>query len=269
MPSLRFVEINGKRQNVEILENLPSQIVGHKGEIKPQITNGHISRHHATVCYNHDDESWLVTDGDSVSGVKSKNGLKTWTGETINGEITLKDVGDRVYLLYLYDTNAYLEVFATNQEQRESTSGLEDNGVKPEIDKLVVNTSLIKGQVVKVSETVSSAANNLAKVSDVQTKLSQQVKDTNIMAVANLEHLEQVDIKQDELVKRIDSVMDILDRGLNQVEDIGSKPKQFLLGFSIFCLGGLSLIFMYGFYRNVDMIMKTVFDIEQIQLEKK
>lgn len=269
MPSLRFVEINGHKQNIEILENLPSQIVGHKGEIKPQITNGHISRHHATVCYDAHNESWLVIDGDAISGATSKNGLKSINGEVIKGKITLREVGDRVYLLYLYDTNAYLEVFATNQEKMDSTSGIKNEDVKPEIDKLVVNTSLIKGEVIRVSEVANSNASHIAKVDKIQTQLSNQVKETLVTVTDNAEHLDKIDKTQDDLSGRLDAMMSILDRGLNQVEDIGNKPKQFILGFTIFSMGAIFIMFTYGVYRNLDPIVKNLFQLEQVNTDKK
>lgn len=269
MPSLRFVEINGHKQNIEILENLPSQIVGHKGEIKPQITNGYISRHHATVCYNHTDESWLVIDGSTLSGEASKNGLKDSSGNQIISKVTLREVGDRVYLLYLYDTNAYLEVFSTNQEKSQSTAGLVSEDINPHVDKLTVNTSIIKSEVMRIAEVASSNKAHIDEVDKVQSQLTSQVKETLVTVTDNVDHLNKIDKTQDVLSNRIDSMMDILDRGLNQVEDIGSKPKKFLLGFSIFCLGGISIIFMYGFYRNLDPIIKTMFRIENSIENKK
>lgn len=234
MPSLRFVEINGTRKSSEILENLPSQIIGHKGEIKPQITNGHISRHHATVCYNENDESWLVIDGNTITGVESKNGLRDSQGHPIVGKTTLKDVGDRVYLLYMYDTNAYLEVFNTAREKLDGTSGLEDDDIEPEISKLSVNTHLLKDEVCTA------------------LKLAQTNKET----------LTTVSEKNVELSGKVATLMAVLDQGLNQVEEIGNKPKQFILGFGIFSLGVVSLIVLYGVFRNVDPIVRSFFDIQ-------
>lgn len=242
MPSLRFVEINGDKQNVEILENLPSQIVGHQGEIKPQITNGHISRHHCTVCYSVENgqEKWLVIDGDMIKGASSTNGLKDKFGEKILGKATLENVGDRVYLLYLYNTNAYLEVFATEVEKVNSTQGLDPDLIQPELNRLRVNTALMKDDL----STAISLANN------------------------NKTHLDKVDKAHTEITGKIDSLFNIVERGLNQVEEVGNKPKPFIIGFSIFLVVSLLSIGVYEIYLNKKFILRQMFNLEIVEIDK-
>ncbi len=238
MPRLRFVEITADKQNIEVLENLPSQIVGHSGKVKPQITNGHISKYHATVCYqkseNGIDETWQVTDGDASTGIESKNGLRNSEGERIYYKTTLRDVGDRVNLLYIYNNNAYLEVFNTDIEKVNATSGLSEDDIKPQLSKMTVNTNLIKKDVSKVTEQVKT----------------------------NLKHLGAIDTKQTEMSIKIEGLISSLAVGLEHVEDVGSKPKPYLIGFSILITASILAIFTFGVYRNINPIIRQVFKIE-------
>lgn len=241
MPSLRFVEINGDKQNVEILENLPSQIVGHQGEIKPKITNGHISRHHATVCHSNEGgiDKWLVIDGDVIKGT-SKNGLRNKEGEKIVGKTTLENVGDRVYLLYIYNTNAYLEVFATGLEKANSTQGLETDSTEVELNRLRVNTTLMKN--------------------DLTTAIS--------MATNNKKHLEKVDKDHGELTGKINSIFTIVDKSLDRVEEVGDRPKPYIIGFTIVLIASLLGIAVHEIYLNKRAILKQLFNLEVVEVGK-
>lgn len=238
MPRLRFVEITADKQNIEVLENLPIQIVGHSGKVKPQITNGHISQNHATVCYqkseNGIEESWIISDGDTSTGIESTNGLRNSEGERIKSKVTLSDVGDRIYLLYIYNNTAYLEVFNTDFEIARSTNGLTEEDLKPQLSKITVNTNIIKKEVSTVTT---------------------QVKD-------NLKRLGDLDVKQTELSIKIDSVLNSLAVGLDKVEDVGSKPKPYLIGFSILLSATILSIFTFGVYRNINPIIRQLFQIE-------
>lgn len=229
MPRLRFVEITADKQNVEILENLPSQIIGHKGKVKPQITNGHISKHHATVCFLTDgiDDSWLVIDGDVIAGVQSTNGLRDSEGEKVTGKVTLRDPGDRVYLLYMYNTNAYLEVFNTEIEKVNATNGLDEEDIKPQLSKISVNTSILKNEVVSVN---SQVQDNKVQIGSLNSKL--------------------------------DGIISSLAVGLDHVEEVGSKPKVFITGFTIIFTAVILSIMSFGIYRNINHIIRQVFHIQ-------
>lgn len=121
MHYLRFIEINGNDRRVQALDK-DLHIIGHSGDIKPQLCNGRISRRHATIVHNRNNSSWTITDG--VGDRKSSNGI--WRGsslgERIEGSIDIAEVGDRVYLLPGDVLCAYVEVIRADEPSRETDS---------------------------------------------------------------------------------------------------------------------------------------------------
>jgi prefoldin subunit 5 len=105
---LQFVEILNADRHTELLEG-DRHIVGHKGDIVPQLCNGRISQRHATIARI--GRQWLVVDG--YEGKPSTNGLWAVTEGRIDKGM-LANVGDRIYLLRDVDaaTECYLEVVA-------------------------------------------------------------------------------------------------------------------------------------------------------------
>ena len=258
MTSLRFVEVNGDEQNIEILENVPFQIVGHKGEIKPLISNGHISRFHASVCHNFDYgiNLWTVTDGNLRTGELSRNGLMNKDGEKIIGSITLENVGDKVYLLYMYDTIAYLEVFVTDVEKVRTTSGLSDEeNLGHKLNKINVNNAIIKNQLV---DTLSSINKSQVTKAEIITKLDT----TSENVETNKANIESLGRSNAALNDKVNLRSTLLEQGLNHVEEIGSKPKIFIMGFSIMIVATVLGLLSYGLYQNLDPIMKSIFKLE-------
>lgn len=259
MASLRFVEINHDKQNIEILENLPSQIVGHKGEIKPKISNGHISRRHATVEFSEVDgnPTWVITDGDNVSGEASRNGLRDKTGEVILSKITLKDVGDRVYLLYMYNTLAYIEVFTTEIEKVRATKGVDEiDLIAAKVTKLEVNNALVKSQL-------SSTQQALDNSNHCELELKSKLAETSKAVKTNREQIDSIGRSNSELSNKVDGMLLILEKGLNQVEDVGTNPKPFIIGFAIMLSATLISVFTFGVYINIRPIMESLLKTDQ------
>lgn len=258
MTSLRFVEVNGDKQNIEILENLPIQMVGHQGQVKPKISNGHISRYHATVChkFQYGINIWEVLDGNERTGELSRNGLFDKDGDKVPGPVTLENVGDRVYLLYMYDTIAYLEVFVTSEEKVRYTSGLEsENALDHKIAKLDVNNVIIKNQLVSTQELLDKSE---VTKSEMIGKLDVTSQDVAVNR-ANIENLGKSNAALNE---KINTMSILLEQGLQHVEEIGSKPKIFIAGFSIMLAATILSVFSFGLYQNINPIMKSIFKIE-------
>lgn len=241
MPSLRFVEVNGDKQNIVVLKNLPSQIVGHQGEIKPKISNGHISRQHCTIKYQ-EPGSWLVIDGNDTVGGESRNGLLTIDGKKVVDKVTLSDPGDRAYILFLHNTSAYLEVFNTDEEKSFITSGVRDCDLDHQLAKMAVNSTLLKGEVNAISDIVLDNKNRIEQTGN---------------------QINQVEVRQKEQASKMDAMFSLLEEGLNHVEDVGTKPKVFVTGFLIVISASIMSLGLYGVYRNLDPIINTLFQIEQ------
>lgn len=109
---LRFVERSKGRENKTPIEKFPC-VIGHHGDIKPEILNGHISGKHCTVRYDLKSRSYFVEDG--TEGKPSSNGIY-FHGEKVD-LATLKISGDRVYLLRLISgEEGYLELFKPGTE---------------------------------------------------------------------------------------------------------------------------------------------------------
>jgi hypothetical protein len=109
---LRFVERSKGRDHKTPIEKFPC-VIGHQGNIKPEILNGHISGKHCTVRYDLKSRSYIVEDG--AEGKPSSNGIY-FHGEKVD-IATLKVSGDRLYLLRLISgEEGYLELFKPGNE---------------------------------------------------------------------------------------------------------------------------------------------------------
>lgn len=258
MTSLRFVEVNGDQQNIEILENTPIQMVGHQGQVKPKISNGHISRFHATVChkFEYGINIWEVSDGNERTGELSRNGLFDKDGDKIAGPITLENVGDRIYLLYMFDTIAYLEVFVTAIDKVRYTSGLESaDALDHKIAKLDVNNSILKNQLVNNQEAIHNSEVTKEAIIGKLDVTSQNVE-------VNKANIESLGKSNAVLTEKLNTMSILLEQGLNHVEEIGSKPRIFIVGFAIMITATMLSVFSYGLYQNINPIMKSIFKIE-------
>ena len=114
MLNLRFIEINNGEIRQQEINKYPC-IVGRKGTVIPLISNGALSQEHCTIDFNFKEQVWTVVDG--TKDQKSSNGIYRYDRRTLeiarveNGQISIINEGDRVYLLNKMDgTCAYLEL---------------------------------------------------------------------------------------------------------------------------------------------------------------
>ena len=108
---LRLVEKVGDRVVETPIDKFPC-VIGHQGNIAPQICNGMISKRHCTIAYKIELGCYEITDG--ADGVASTNHIYFGNGgesEQVD-RATLKTPSDRVYLIRLTTgTEAYLELY--------------------------------------------------------------------------------------------------------------------------------------------------------------
>jgi hypothetical protein len=108
---LRFVEKVGSKVVDTPIDKFPC-VIGHQGDIAPQICNGMISKRHCTVVYNIDSSCYDVIDG--ADGIPSTNHIYFGDGgesEQVD-RATLKNPNERLYLIRLTTgTEAYLELY--------------------------------------------------------------------------------------------------------------------------------------------------------------
>jgi len=225
MLKLQFVEIANSHSEKIILENLPSQTVGHAGTIKPKISNGHLSRIHCTIVFYSALCCWRVTDGSLDNQSPSRNGLWNKEGNKIEGHIMLSNLGDRVYLLKIPDNEAYLEVVDDSLPELKSRS-----------------TSGLEIQIAELTTTAEKVANN---VSDVKQAV-----------VSNREGIEQVKKTSDALDSKVNLMMTTLNSSLDRIEDIGSKPRLYLTGTMVATLMIFTAVSLFTFYSHVDDFVK-------------
>lgn len=158
MLDLRFVEVEGDRKEVQLIQKFPATIGKSRDRRIPPpyhtstlIETPLVSGFHCTVTFDLVTDVWTVTDG--VGGVRSTNGLYGQVGGEFIGlgaGFVLRDAGDRVYLLNTTDgRQAYLEVFNVSSiDEARSTQGLEPALIKlrEEVD-LKISEGVERGKV--------------------------------------------------------------------------------------------------------------------------
>ena len=227
MLNLRFVEFAGDNTTQQDIPNNKTNMIGHEGNIKPQISNGRISRKHCTVNYDHATDSWLVIDGNTITGQNSRNGLFTISGERILGKVTLTEPCQRVFLLAMGNNQAYLETYVADEK-----TGCD-----------ITRTTIdLESEVLAAKDVAEKAARNVRIVSDLVEN--------------NANNIESLQRHQSALEEKVSFMMNAIDTGLDKVEEIGTKPKPYIIGTALIlfmCVGG---IVTYSLHKNIDDIIK-------------
>lgn len=113
---VRFVEKKGSETRSTPIEKFPC-VIGHQGNITPQILNGAISSKHCTISYSIEKMAYLVDDG--AGGKASTNGI--YFGDEGDSsrcdQATLTRLGQRVYLLRVIGGDeGYVELYDAKKD---------------------------------------------------------------------------------------------------------------------------------------------------------
>ena len=224
MLKLQFVEVCKSHSEKIILEDLPLQTIGHDSDIKPKITNGHLSRKHCTIVYYSALHCWRVTDGSVDNQSPSRNGLWNKEGSKIEGHVMLSNLGDRVYLLKIPNNEAYLEVVDDSlpELKSRSTSGLE----------------------IQIAELTTTAE----KVADTVSDVKQAV-------VSNRAGIDQVKVQSEAINAKVSVLTSTLESVLDQIETVGKEPKVYFLGATVSFLMLMMALFGFAVYTNIGKIV--------------
>lgn len=245
MLNLRFIELAknnfGEYLREEVLLDFGQHkylTIGHQGDIKPKISNGHISRIHATVYHDGESNSWLVLDGNHERNRSSKNGIYNKDGDRIESSIKLFSEGERVFFINSDNCVAYLEVFESENEICD-TKGRDTAGLEIQLAHIQTKTELN-------SKKLTSVANR------VET---------------NLEAIREVHDKTTDLDQKVSLIASTVDQALDHVSELGSKPRQYITGalvaFFMVLLAMTSYILYHKMEKITDQLLRTQDRIEQ------
>jgi hypothetical protein len=187
--NLKFVELTDVDRREVVLEKKQSQIIGRDGDIKPQITDGHLSRQHARVVFTGND-TWDIHDGVST---ESHNGLfffPTGSEESIEviQMVKMSNIGERIDLLNLPKNHVYLEVVregdriinnvkekAKDQSKITAGIGLQIEALATSSEKVVTKIDQVDSnlEAIKVNHnaTIKALAVNREEISNISREL--------------------------------------------------------------------------------------------------
>lgn len=229
---LKFIELAKGETRKVTLTGL-DHIIGHEGDIKPEISNGHISRKHVRV-NQVNDNCWLISDG---IGLPSRNGLyfqdvSSPELKKVDTSVKLDKIGQRVYLLKIDGAEAFIEIFPD---------------VELVIDKPQRQTSGLEIELQKLATQTEKAVDKI------------QVATVNIAANRN---------EITELKKTNSILADKVNLALDTIEEVGNNPKKYMMGAAT--LAGICLlgIMVLGAYNRINDVMDRLL-YQQNKIEKK